>query len=243
MNISVLGTHSSGSYNYIDVDKFHVRDCPNVSPAYSCRAYAAARRDRVHDYTSVEGDIGYNNPTIRDNGITADVLWLVGKDTIEIGWWKDSTNNNNAPFTYYRFYTGIDPITGKKRFIWRNIGFGVDTNNHKYLIQKRTGEGGGLLAASGVIWDVYVDGFRKNTEDIILDPAMENGYITAGGEVSEYSSVFHNEMGPATFSNLRYERNSDGNLVFWAGWDSEVEEFNYVLTPLSGNSFQVSGYP
>jgi hypothetical protein len=69
---------------------------------------------------------------------------------------------------------------------------------------------------------------------------FDNG---AKHKVSEYTSAAHNAMGPATFSQLTYERNFNGVFQAWSGWDFKVQEFNYVLTGVSGNSFQVSGYP
>lgn len=191
--------------------------CPGDSP---CRAYAIAEVNDATNYTAIHGYITYGIPTIRDGGFSLETLWIGGTiaNYIELGWQRTSGNNP-------RLYWGYVDNGGN----WHGpYWLGSNTQGHDYQIEHKTSDNK---------WHVYIDGVEKGSVTL----GVSSGTMSAGGEVTDWSTTQHNAMGISTFQNLSYKRNHAG-YYSWSGWSYTYTNYSYWLTSLSNNKFQDGGY-
>jgi hypothetical protein len=203
LHLSVLNQSSQGTATNIEVDALQILNCPSAPVHIQCRAYAYARVDHAHDFTGVQGFIGYSDAPIRDNGITAEVLWIgdstvhgilgdpnfkngAARNVIEAGLRKDPAFFAGRPYSYYAVYPSNNAGYQEHRLI-------AETSGHTFEIAATSDEG-------GIRWHVYKDG-ADITNPLITNVDLNNGgFINAGGEVSDYNITgAHNGMGPNSF--------------------------------------------
>jgi len=185
-----------------------------------CKAYAVADVTDASNYTAIQGWIEYATPTIRDGGFSAEALWIGDwdQDYIEIGWRK--TNDGKR-----RMYWGyVDSGGGWHGPYW----LGNNTRGHAYQIEHKQSDNK---------WHVYIDGVDRGSATL----GVSQGTMSAGGEVTDFVAFEHNAMGVSGLLNLSYMRNHTGYWS-WNGWSGTRINYSYLLTRISNNAFQNSGY-
>ncbi len=183
----------------------------------SCRAYSYARLTNTN-YTAVHAYISNAVPSIRDGGFSSEVLWIGSyTDYVEIGWRKDNSGNNKQ---YWEVTNG--GVGGPINWLSDN------TSGHDYQIEHKTSDNK---------WHISIDGSEKTA----VSMSVSAGLITAGGEVTDWSSSNHNAMGVSGFTNLSYMVNHTG-YYSWNGWNYSHIDYSYVFSSLGTNAFQDSGY-
>lgn len=103
-----------------------------------------------------------------------------------------------------------------------------NTSGHDYQIEHKT---------SDSKWHISIDGSEK----AVVSISVSAGLITAGGEVTDWSSSSPNAMGVSGFTNLSYMVNHTG-YYSWNGWNYSYTDYSYVFSSLGTNAFQDSGY-
>jgi hypothetical protein len=186
-----------------------------------CRAYAITRLSD-NNYTGVSGRIEWADPTIRDGGFSAQVLWIggaEGTDYIEVGWRKPT---GGAVQFYWGYVDSSGNWSGAK---WQGT---ITTYETDYEIQHKTSDNK---------WHVYIAGSERGSAQL----GVSSGSIDAGGEVTDFSSTEHNGMGRSGFHNLAYMEDHTG-FWKWVGWDQQFQDYSYRVVPLGDNTFQTEGY-
>ncbi len=192
-----------------------------------CRDYSQAELTDTN-YTAVYGTISYAIPAVRDNGFSAETLWIGannGSSYIEVGWRRpNSVTNSGNPFMYW---TWTDSIGRQAQLTQLSNNYSA----HNFSVEHHTSDNN---------WYIYVDGGQAGYISATR-VGVSSGSITAGGEVTDFVDGQHNAMGVSNFTNLRYQR-SHSIWYSWASWNTSRADPGYSFIPLSGTAFQNYGY-
>lgn len=200
----------------------------------SLTTYANCDVDRAEAKDFVAGNFTANHalvetavPPIRDGQWSAEVIWIGAvasqpvQNAAEMGWRRFADGSRKLYWGYF---------DGSGNFNYYVVG-NAASSSYDFRIEHQTYDG---------LWHVYLNNGQVGT--IAMAGPSGNGWMMAGGEVTDCAPPQHNGMGVSGFYNQSYMYDHSGYYA-WNYFTSGIAtSYDYKLVFLNYNALQTYGY-